>query len=1753
MTYTREQTAPLAPTHTNFRSGELYTLEIAVDVALESTAFGLTLDKTSIATSKLISNVPRPIDPSKEEDNFYNQVNPDLIATLKSIELSGAGTTQIKPTLGLEFPTHMPISAALPPLDVNALSLTGAKLFSVSLGGEFVKGFGDLVAVGAADPATALADYTDMSTVSLEGAKVDGVTKSACFMQEVLNNLDVVLNAPDTTTADSKPTGSIGSVEVTQILNNPDAPFDILAAFTASSEQFLTAAADIDFSFPLSSTFSHLFDAAVPVLVTVSDDALSMAPSASSLLVHLDTMQGTFDESLESIKFKISTHADFNPSEKIADLTTGLDFTTADERFKKMLELFYTPDSSSDSSTSDDADSPSFFDSLSLFLSSSPDSLSLQTLFNEFSNSSIIKLPDDISASIQTSTAQVLGELTQHLGNGTLALTSVETLAEVLADFFSNVPTTLKLAGDFINLDIELKNDFSSSLTSLITSRRLNSEYVFEFPTSTASNWSFIDSLEILSMESIEGLTNTLEDKEFNMKLPTTAEIDALCLFGLCGTDIGFNMSLPALDLDLFFGDDEGAAGSVATEAFDWWSDLASGGKLWLDSSISVMNKQGGLVDKILAIANSKEDVTMRVKGASTAVDDFLSKLLAKLTFEMTFDSDSSDRRLGTPTARGTEFLKKFKPTYAEQHESRRLDEYTGEESVGLLSMLTQTEDKVNLENTMFVWPHLYNLPFDLKVGEMNLAVTLSDVDATQANLKLNAFALHQKAGGVIDAVLEVAKERKDSLRDIIKSFWADDAPLTLPTFDLAGSLTGSDGESHAVDFSFLQPTISGGISSFFSAVDDERRRLATEKVTELVKIDLFGGGVAGSDATIPCMVPELCADELINSKLGSSTFNTAISVLAVPLPKWIMWGLDLPDFTVDIKTGLDKLVSVSLYGSSVDNALSTESNVIALSSATTLVNPTELYKQLKPLFDETAGALPVFTIAPSADADMLSYLFSGVETSIDMADYIKRSSGRRLAVNHDDWGTGECAGEEFPVTNMKNFFNPTKCQHTYEVTQSSADSATMSFQLIHPPSPVRFDLNSLDIQVKYKDQMIYGISAPYFSIGAAACDDDGVCPPQAIEFTMANSDELGEFNGRIMEEAIRAFTYSDPDPLEFQLDITYFTPCVDNNELQCTFADLGESVSRQKVIMDLMLFEETFAIPNMPDPDLPQWGSGRKLEDGEDAVVAETACSNSDYTGECCNECVNDYSKLYSSLNVDVSASLYESAQFWNGFDLIFELELCNVFNFDLFVKDLTVSVVYDDDDGEDNWFSPYYLVGGYDSATNIELVSAQTETFSSDENPSGFRMESGKCNSTSLFRVTIDDDLTEHLNRIYDEAFLKGRFCLGVQGSVTLGFGMPNGELFTWVQPMNIPTTNILGPAANVCNKEVGCVTDKVTKLSQVGETGRTNWVRGNGAEITEDGQKITLGEYQAAWWTKPINVLEDWTVSFTVAEDQTGTFWAGKGFCFVIQNSDAGLGAFSTEDDGFGYKGIDKSTAVCFDTYASNEAYIFKNGVTSGAEVDPVNNNAYASGHTLDDDASAHISIDYNAASQLMRVYYTKSSEPVGSRTELMAAKLDTTFAGTSGEAFFGFTAEENVIIGSGSLFEITAMEVAVAGVSVGHTMLLEQGLTKTLGAGSMTFSTRTSCDTALRTGGEVFGGLRFIHKDESLKRSFDVAPENIEDLGDGRYKFNYVGCNPDDLTGWFEYCSDYEGKYYVYLQEAVSGDWSNIGMVKLIETE
>jgi hypothetical protein len=320
--------------------------------------------------------------------------------------------------------------------------------------------------------------------------------------------------------------------------------------------------------------------------------------------------------------------------------------------------------------------------------------------------------------------------------------------------YFSGTPAVLTIGSAnafFDSIDISLFNTFQDtehvSLTE--TSRRLeDGSYEFEFPDDwMAQNKSYIRSLEILAMNTFG--TSDVAHEQFNTRMPTTTEIDFKCMLGFCGNDdVDLEVDMPEMSLEVFFDGASDAAASITTDAIDWWSGttqvppppphpyptptpphptpprfsppspplpLSQSGQLWLDSTLDVMNEQGGFIDEILAIVNGKSDVTMSIKGAMGSMDSFMARVLAKLSFNLAFDSKASAeaaerRRLDSPLdlhPRALAFLERYNRDSGREGHGRALNAYVGDEELGLHTDLASSDTEMSLANTVFVWPHM--------------------------------------------------------------------------------------------------------------------------------------------------------------------------------------------------------------------------------------------------------------------------------------------------------------------------------------------------------------------------------------------------------------------------------------------------------------------------------------------------------------------------------------------------------------------------------------------------------------------------------------------------------------------------------------------------------------------------------------------------------------------------------------------------------------------------------------------------------------------------------------------------------------------------------------------------------------------------------------------------------------------------------------------------------------------------------------
>ena len=191
--------------------------------------------------------------------------------------------------------------------------------------------------------------------------------------------------------------------------------------------------------------------------------------------------------------------------------------------------------------------------------------------------------------------------------------------------------------------------------------------------------------------------------------------------------------------------------------------------------------------------------------------------------------------------------------------------------------------------------------------------------------------------------------------------------------------------------------------------------------------------------------------------------------------------------------------------------------------------------------------------------------------------------------------------------------------------------------------------------------------------------------------------------------------------------------------------------------------------------------------------------------------------------------------------------------------------------------------------------------------------------------------------------------------------------------------------------------------------------------------------------------------------------------------------------------------------------------------------------------------NVRIDYEAISRLLRVYY-----PATEKEPIMVSQVDLgSFSSTLGKAWVGFVGEEGSGVLTGSEFHVSKFNFSNAALDLKFSMIEEQNTVHSLLNGELYLDTRTSCATPLRTGGLTFNNVELRRRiqtgEDPTESSWTVAVSQVTDLGSGRYKFDYVGCVEEDLTGWFESCEDYAGKYDVYVEEML------VGSVRMIVPE
>ena len=246
-----------------------------------------------------------------------------------------------------------------------------------------------------------------------------------------------------------------------------------------------------------------------------------------------------------------------------------------------------------------------------------------------------------------------------------------------------------------------------------------------------------------------------------------------------------------------------------------------------IDSVLAVHNRHDGLINTLLAL-NDNGDVKVEFRGLksnqrNTALKHFLGDLFEELSVIVTLKSGKGgSRRVEAVGKRGLDFLGSYGRDDVEAEERRaNVESYTGTEKLGLKTTVHSDNSTLSVENTLFVWPHLYDLPFDIIVGES--VMTLKSAMNETSSVVVKAFNLTRGVGAAIDAVVNVTDA--DALKSAVSWLWKDNV-VNEPVFDISGvykPVLGSVATN--VSLSFLRPKFSEGVSNFVSVLKNGGRR----------------------------------------------------------------------------------------------------------------------------------------------------------------------------------------------------------------------------------------------------------------------------------------------------------------------------------------------------------------------------------------------------------------------------------------------------------------------------------------------------------------------------------------------------------------------------------------------------------------------------------------------------------------------------------------------------------------------------------------------------------------------------------------------------------------------------------------------------------------------------------------------------------------------------------------------------------------
>ena len=181
----------------------------------------------------------------------------------------------------------------------------------------------------------------------------------------------------------------------------------------------------------------------------------------------------------------------------------------------------------------------------------------------------------------------------------------------------------------------------------------------------------------------------------------------------------------------------------------------------------------------------------------------------------------------------------------------------------------------------------------------------------------------------------------------------------------------------------------------------------------------------------------------------------------------------------------------------------------------------------------------------------------------------------------------------------------------------------------------------------------------------------------------------------------------------------------------------------------------------------------------------------------------------------------------------------------------------------------------------------------------------------------------------------------------------------------------------------------------------------LNGSATQI-QDALRLTSAQKAQAgnvFFNKPIRVTDDTSFSTEFQFQISGGTDGADGFTFILQNDRQGDNALGDDGGGVGYRDLEQSIAIEFDTYKgvgdpnNNHISILRDGNTSNALINADSIFDLNGGEIL------NAWIDYEGSSDVLEVYLSDTT--VKPETSLLSSNIDLTSV-VGDRAFFGFGA-------------------------------------------------------------------------------------------------------------------------------------------------